>query len=663
MNDVKQKLNDMKLTPQIVNSVYSVMSNPTPFEDACSNVLATERDLNKYVESNFPYVDPVQYVFGHDGGQQDSIQYISILDTLQQLLQNDEIFSAVIHSHQSNDGMLRDLCDGSYFRQHPVFCTDQQPTLQIVLYYDDFSAVNPLGHRAKQYKIASFYFMLANLEPKYRSCLHTLNLVALCFATAVKKYGFENLLAPLISDLQTLATTGVSVVRSDGTFTFRGSLLLVVADNLAAHSLGGYLESFSTIHPCRFCLVSRDKLCSTLTCEQSYIRTPESYDRQVQRVLTDRSFQSVYGLKSNSCLNNVPHFHVTQAMPSDVMHDMLEGVLCDVVECVVGHFIAAGIITLDYVNAQIDNFPYHGCDKQNRPDVVPPGNFRCRQTAAKNRCFLRLLPAMIGNRIPVADCKWEVLLLLLDVHDAVMSPVMSKADTMILDDKVQSFIESFCNEFPDESFKPKMHYLLHYGNHCRSFGPMINYWSFRFEGKHSYFKDIANRMKCRKNILKSLAKKHQYKHSWHLQSTAYLCQDHMTITGGKEARFLGLSDNVQTALCHIVHGEFVFQVTSADVDGIVYSCGSAVVTGVYDDDICFSVINDLFIINGSLYLVVCKLKQQEYWRHFHLYSAHPSTDLCALCVPDLVDPFPLPVYRSEDSALCIILKHSISLDQ
>lgn len=75
---------------------------------------------------------------------------------------------------------------------------------------------------------------------------------------------------------------------------------------------------------------------------------------------------------------------------------------------------------------------------------------------------------------------------------------MSTTDTLLLDDMVEAFLESFCKEFPDDSFKPKMHYLVHYGSHCRAFGPLIRYWSFRFEGKHGYFKDITNRMKCRK---------------------------------------------------------------------------------------------------------------------------------------------------------------------
>jgi len=75
----------------------------------------------------------------------------------------------------------------------------------LVLFYDDFGAVNPLGHRAKKYKIAAFYFMLANIPPKDRSRLHTLHLLALCFSSTVKKYGFDEILKPLRNDLTVLA--------------------------------------------------------------------------------------------------------------------------------------------------------------------------------------------------------------------------------------------------------------------------------------------------------------------------------------------------------------------------------------------------------------------------------------------------------------------------
>jgi len=162
----------------------------------------------------------------------------------------------VITSHQSSDGKLRDICDGSYFRNHPLLGSEQQ-AIQIVLYYDDFCPVNPLGHRAKKYKIGGFYFMLGNIDPKYRSQLQSVHLVALCFSASIKKYGFQRVLKPFINDMITLTERGIIVQRTDGKFLMKGSLLIVVADNLAAHAIGGFFESFSSLHPCRFCLISK----------------------------------------------------------------------------------------------------------------------------------------------------------------------------------------------------------------------------------------------------------------------------------------------------------------------------------------------------------------------------------------------------------------------
>ena len=50
---------------------------------------------------------------------------------------------------------------------------------------------------------------------------------------------------------------------------------------------------------------------------------------------------------------------------------------------------------------------------------------------------------------------------------------------------------------------------------CR-FGPLIRYWCMRFESKHSYFKDLAHRVKCFKNIAKTMAERHQYLVAYYL---------------------------------------------------------------------------------------------------------------------------------------------------
>jgi len=81
-----------------------------------------------------------------------------------------------------------------------------------------------------------------------------------------------------------------TVERNEGTFTFRGALSIVVADNLAAHAIGGFFESFTAIHPCRFCIIRKDKMCSSFTSDPDIVRTSESYDSQLALISRDESF-------------------------------------------------------------------------------------------------------------------------------------------------------------------------------------------------------------------------------------------------------------------------------------------------------------------------------------------------------------------------------------
>lgn len=478
-----------------------------------------------------------------------------------------------------------------------------------------------------------------------------------------KKCGLDEVLRPLINDLTVLADQGIVLERADGTITLRGALCAVVADNLAAHSVGGYLESFSTMHPCRFCIIRKDRLNCEFFCNQAHLRTVSSYDSQCLSVSRDQSLQSLYGLKRKSALNALPYYHVTLGLPSDVMHDLLEGVVCDVIEAVVNHFVVTGFITLDFLNQQIDNFPYAGTDRCNKPDVLTEAT-KFRQTAAKCRCLLHLLPLMIGHEIPAGDEKWEVLLSLLQVHDLAFAPVLSDAVTYVLDDVVEHFLCVFSTTFDMTSIKPKMHYLVHYGAQCRMFGPLVQFWSFRFEGKHSYFKDIACRLKCRKNVLLTLAKKHQYYQSWCLNcTTAYLHVDNTSECRGMVVAVTSLPSYLYTLLQHVlVDSGDVFQASSAVVSGVKYEIDLAVVTAMDNCIPSFSLIKSLFVVDRQLYIAVTELNSLQYCRHFHCYTATQSTKSHLVTVRNLVDPFPLPVYTATDGALCIILRHHICSD-
>lgn len=58
----------------------------------------------------------------------------------------------------------------------------------------------------------------------------------------------------LLSDLKALDEVGVYIETLD---CLKGTVYSVVADNLAAHGLAGFNESFRSMHFCRFCLATQ----------------------------------------------------------------------------------------------------------------------------------------------------------------------------------------------------------------------------------------------------------------------------------------------------------------------------------------------------------------------------------------------------------------------
>ena len=60
------------------------------------------------------------------------------------------------------------------------------------------------------------------------------------------------MLEPMRKDLKSFEDDGI-FVPSLGK-VLKGTVLAVVADNLGAHSIGGFVESFSASQFCRFCI-------------------------------------------------------------------------------------------------------------------------------------------------------------------------------------------------------------------------------------------------------------------------------------------------------------------------------------------------------------------------------------------------------------------------
>lgn len=130
--------------------------------------LSSDWKRNSYYRREFPYVAPCEYKFVDECKNTDVYQYVSIIDTLKAVLQNEEVRAQVLNPCETAEGHLRTFRDGTLYKQHAVF-SQAEHCLEIVLYSDEFEVVNPLGPHKKKHKITSFYFCLGNLQSSCKS--------------------------------------------------------------------------------------------------------------------------------------------------------------------------------------------------------------------------------------------------------------------------------------------------------------------------------------------------------------------------------------------------------------------------------------------------------------------------------------------------------------
>ena len=637
------------------------LSDESQYEKAFDE-FATQASLEKYVSEHSDFVQPIEYILGQNAkGNDETMQYVPIIQTLQALLRKDDVFAEVYNGHFSSDETLQDFCDGTNFKDNVLFSTNNM-ALQIQFYFDEFCIGNPLGTKVKQMKLAGFYYVLGNISPQYRSKLHVIQLVSLCMASHMKTYGMNAILAPMLRDVQKLETQGICVKKDDVEFRVFGTISFISADNLASHLIGGYQTHFHSGRVCRHCNVTHQTLKDDFSCQRLQERTKDAYEQQLQVIEVNPAMRSVYGLTHNSVLNQLLHFHVTSGLPGDIAHDIFEGVIPEVIRMTILHCVQQEYFSLEHFNGIVHTFNYGETDCRNKPSPMSSdvGTFKVKQTACQAWCLLRHLPMMVGYKVPHTDERWQILLLLLDVVEYCVAPKVNKVMCEFLSYLLELFMSSYYTQY-EVTMKPKFHYLLHYPQLMMQYGPLVYCWTLRFEAKHFAFKEISWRTKNRKNIVKTLAERHEYYQAWYRSTKEqFLTQEAVEHTGGKLVHVRTLTREMQQAVVPLLGGsEYVYVAKKVAKNGVWYASGSAVILDKVDDDYKFGIITTGLIISGVVFLVCAAAQTTDYVRHVHAYAiSEVGRNVCIVRVTELYDYYPLSIYETNFSKL-VTLRHHV----
>ena len=157
-----------------------------------------KKTLNEFIKKQTHFVAPKQINMGFDPVSQkaDSIQHVPIESTLRAILSHEDVLAYTLQQNETKNGVYKSFRDGAAYKNN-LFLNSTPNVLELCIYHDDFSIVNPLGNKTHKHKISAFYFVLGNFPSKFRSRLSDIHLILLSPTSLVAKYGYGSLLSPL----------------------------------------------------------------------------------------------------------------------------------------------------------------------------------------------------------------------------------------------------------------------------------------------------------------------------------------------------------------------------------------------------------------------------------------------------------------------------------
>ena len=614
--------------------------------------LSTAHKLEKYVENNLPYVAPVTIFLGENEHHvKQSFQYVPLLDQLRVLLKCGEILRHVTAGNvtqRCREGVYEDVFDGSVHRDKSA------NVIYLAISYDDFGLVNPLGNVACKNKIAAFHFSILNAPKSVRSKTDSIFLLLLCLVPYVKKYGWGTILRPLLADLHVLCTEGLQIVDGQQTVTVYGKLSVVCGDNLAVHSLAGFVQNFTSRSPCRFCLGSpsswQDKFCE----KDFLLRDRATYDEQLRRAKDDefgtKALES--GIRGECAFNELPGFHVSDQFPPDIAHDVLEGVIPYTLSLVLTTIVLQKkYINISYLNSLLSSF-FRLQSVANAPQQlrIVKGKISIKQTFSQNWALLRYLPMIIGKYIP-SDCsEWILLTGLCAIVENIFARKFLSGDLAFLETKIAEWLSALKGCYPNFRLKPKFHFMIHYCSQIRKHGPLRCLWTMRYESKYSALKKLVKMNRNFRNITKTVSLKHQKHMAFVMSSKDFLREP---IPEVLEHADLTVLEEVPKILRKSFAGRNVRFSAKASVNGIVYERGCVVL--INDEHFEFAEVTAVCVEPDSTCLVVQKI-HSDFNAHTNAYQTSHSGEWMRVDISALNDSHPLH-YTFHDGCNWIVLKY------
>ncbi|CAM4786483.1 unnamed protein product [Rotaria magnacalcarata] len=480
------------------------------------------RDIVKQIEESIVLSTRNEYQFIESFRNRIFILYID-QEFVKKNLEKDEMISLLLENIQNNAAVTHRDPDLMFsFRDGIKGGMINKKTFLIQLYIDGIGVTNPLGPKKDQHKLTLVYFTLEDIPDIFRSMLQCIHLVAICNTKYLNDdMKMKKFYDPIINDLNDLQSSGLilNTFNSQIYFTFT----TMAADNLAAHEVGGFQQSFSSGYICRRCLITYENRLIPLTDVHFVRRAANQHQRVLQSLENNPQIKSICGIVGPSPLNDLRNFNSSSSLPGDVMHDFFEGVCPLIIMAMLKEASSSRLITYAAIQTRTENFIYGALDTSNKPPPIQVkhlNNDRISGTASQKFCLFRLFPIIFSDIVDRLQL-FKIYLILRELLDMVLALPQRKSWIPFMEMLAINFHCMMIEMLPDK-VTPKVHYVTEYTRIIEENGPPVKYWCMRYEGAHLYFKRVAMQSYNFKNIPKTLAKRQQLRQCFLLSQHKFL---------------------------------------------------------------------------------------------------------------------------------------------
>jgi uncharacterized C2H2 Zn-finger protein len=628
--------------------------------------MSTEYGRLKFIDNHMLVVPPVTVVLNPSDPpkKQKTFQYVSIRESLKLILQDSSYQNCATSARTTPSNMYSDIWDSDVYKENPFFM--QNPTaIPLILYSDEIAITNPLSATtSKKHKMIMMYYTLGTIPSWNRTKVDSMQLV---LAMRSEDYGIykQNICyRKVVDELKSLETDGIDI---NGQKQLVG-LLFYAADNLEAHSVGGFSLTFNHGSICRTCDIQHSDLGKGRVHDFS---DPGLYPPFTQ--LSEEHYDELANDENNSWVrhtsifNELQSFHASKQFAPCLGHDLLEGVISYDLHGLLKIMIQKrGWFSLDKINNKIAQFKFPSKDKPN--PLVLVNRLKLSGSAAQMWNLIRFLPSILVDLVPnLNDPVHKLVIQLHNLAEMCTSVSLTIAEIAHMDVMSQEYLNHRQDLVADENLispKPKHHFISHYAFLYKRFGPLIFCWTLRFESKHRYFKDLANKSKNFINFLKTASTRHQ-RFQAHLLHCGFFKPDFVVPDNAVTLQKLISENKSQTTLTQNIFSlaktvsTNPFISNSVVFRGTRYTCDKFVVLHSDPDNFQIHVGKILKCVISTtgtvVYLVVRMYVGENSGRGF--FYIENRSDLRLVCLSDLADYVPLNVLPDTRT---LVLHHYIS---